>query len=79
MPTPKQIDAAFNAWEKESHKWVIRESGAWWLVEPRSDIVPVDGMSADDFTYHRFDKKSTAHLFVRDKIIRAILTAVEAV
>lgn len=80
MPTPEQIKAAFDAWESEARKWVIREAHPWWLVEPQVDYaVGAETMTIDEVAFYKFNDKAAAQFFVRDKIIKAILTAAEAV
>lgn len=80
MPTEAQVSSAFNAWEKEARKWSIIDASPWWLVEPRIDFAVSAGeATADEVAYYKFNNKAAAQMFVRNKIIRAILTAAETV
>lgn len=79
MPTEKQVSAAFDAWEDEAHKWRLREVPPYWLVEPVLTFA-VDKATEpmeDVVAYYKYRDKQAAQYFIRDKIIRAILTAAE--
>lgn len=82
MPaTEQQIDAAHVAWETEAGHWKLERARGlqeWWIVIPQYPLdVTEDMEAADAIAFHRFEQKRLAQLFIRDKIIRAVLAAVE--
>ena len=79
MPTEKQVSAAFDAWEDESHKWRLREAPPYWLVEPilTFAVSKATDRAEDVVAFYKYTDKKAAQFFIRDKIIRAILAAAE--
>lgn len=77
MPTQQQIVAAQDAWESEAAKWRLVEVPPFWLVQPNVRHYVAGDTFADDPAYYKWSSKGAAQLFIREKIITAILTAVE--
>ena len=77
MPTDKQIIAGQDAWESESAKWRLIEAPPFWLVQPNVASYVASASVADEPAYHKWSSKVAAQLFIREKIITAILTAAE--
>jgi hypothetical protein len=85
-PTEKQISAAHDAWEQAVTEWQVRQAnspdirrGETWLVERRAGGRYESGRDyTNEIAYHRFDGEGAqqrAKFFLRDKCIRAALTA----
>ena len=77
MPTNKQIIAGQDAWESESSKWRLIEAPPFWLVQPSVTSYVAGTAVADEPAYYKWSSKGAAELFVREKIITAILVAAE--
>lgn len=85
QPTDKQISAAHDAWERTVQEWQAREVVPGndrlrvWVVERRPDqTFDPNKHYADGIAFHKFegsDADRQARFFLRDKCIRAALSA----
>lgn len=81
-PTERQVTAAHDAWEQTVTDWklwrVIHRADMWVVERSASARYEHDKIYTDEIAYYRFDGEDAekkAKFFLRDKCIKAALTA----
>lgn len=83
MPTPKQVEVAHAAWETAAKQWILDQylGGGRWCVYYRPPLGPpnddITALDKEQSALHIFDDKADALWFKRERLIEAVLTAVE--
>lgn len=80
MITKAVVDAAHEAFESESRKWLVRQMGGNWVMDKSAETFDLSAAGAAveaDENIEVFNTRDKAELAKRDKIIAAVLVAVD--
>ena len=86
-PTEKQLNAAHDAWEAVSSQWRLRKVSNYGLADDVWSLESVPSATfnpgrdyANEIVYHKFhgaDAERDARWMLRDKIVKAVCTAIQ--
>lgn len=82
MITEAIVQAALDTFKSESRKWAVRHYGDRWALMKTVEAIDLSAAGAavaTDMNFDTFHTQELAELALREKIIRAVLVAVDRV